>query len=213
MKRFFEDNSLSLAFWALFLASGIGQLLSGTALQLEHPAASSGGQTLLSFAGTSEFWFGVFSNWQAALLQLLVLVILTVFLRQRGASHSRKPKGEGGQAGEGHRRSFFGATESWAYRNSLSLALLGVFAVSFAGFLWSGFLDYDAARRRLGEDDMDFAHYLVSAKLWFSVFQTWQAEFFAMASFLLMSVFLRQEDSAESKPVSADDDETGEVNH
>jgi hypothetical protein len=53
---------------------------------------------------------------------------------------------------------------------------------------------------------------LISAKFWSSILQTWQAEYLAIALFVLLSVFLRQQDSAESKPVESSDATTGEAN-
>ncbi len=43
-------------------------------------------------------------------------------------------------------------------------------------------------------------------------FQTWQAEYLVIALYLVLSVFLRQQGSAESKPADASDGETGEHN-
>jgi hypothetical protein len=42
--------------------------------------------------------------------------------------------------------------------------------------------------------------------------QPGQAEYLAIAVFVVLSVFLRQEDSAESKPVEARNESTGEAN-
>jgi hypothetical protein len=42
--------------------------------------------------------------------------------------------------------------------------------------------------------------------------QTWQAEYLAIAVFVVLSIFLRQQDSAESKPVESRDQTTGEAN-
>lgn len=40
-------------------------------------------------------------------------------------------------------------------------------------------------------------------------FQTWQAEFMAIVVYVVLSIYLRQDRSPESKPVSAPDEETG----
>jgi hypothetical protein len=52
----------------------------------------------------------------------------------------------------------------------------------------------------------------VSAKLWSSTLETWEAEYGVIALYIVLSIFLRQEGSAESKPPEAGDDSTGEAN-
>ena len=44
---------------------------------------------------------------------------------------------------------------------------------------------------------------MLSAKFWSSTLKTWQAEYLAIALFVVLSPFLRQERSAESKPVES----------
>lgn len=51
-----------------------------------------------------------------------------------------------------------------------------------------------------------------SATFWFRTLQTWEAEFGVIAVFVVLSIFLQQEGSAESKPVESSDGETGETN-
>ncbi|MDB5197726.1 MAG: hypothetical protein JWP88_2097, partial [Flaviaesturariibacter sp.] len=52
--------------------------------------------------------------------------------------------------------------------------------------------------------------YLGNSRLWFESFQNWQSEFLSVFAIVVFSVFLRQEGSAQSKPVDAPDGETGE---
>jgi hypothetical protein len=211
MMRFLKNNGLSLAFFVLFLLCIIGQWATGYALQMEDAAGQSHSSGRFAYLLDPSFLKGVFGNWQAALLQLLALILLTVFLRQKGASHSRKPDDGSEDRGEA-RLHWFGPSLSWAYGNSLSLAFAGLFLLSFVGFFFAEANAYNAARQRVGEAPLTLGAFLFSADLWFMIFQTWQAEFFAMAMFLVLSVFLRQEGSAESKPVGAGDDETGKTN-
>lgn len=51
-----------------------------------------------------------------------------------------------------------------------------------------------------------FAH---STQFWTVTFSNWQAEFFAIFAYLILSIFLRQRDSPESKAENAPDSETG----
>lgn len=213
MARFLKDNGLTLAFFGLFLICIGGQAISGYALQAEDPAGQSRSSGLIAYLADPSFLKGVFSNWQAALLQLLVLIVFSVFLRQRGASHSRKPDDEAGARHPGPGApDQVGRPHSWTYANGLSLAFLALFLLAFAAFFFANAASYNADRSRRGEAALDLAQSLVSADLWFQTFQTWQAEFFAMGMFLLLSIYLRQDGSAESKRLTARNDETGAVN-
>ena len=48
------------------------------------PASARG-----SSFGTLEFWFQSFQNWQSEFLAVGAIVVLSVFLRQRGSSESK----------------------------------------------------------------------------------------------------------------------------
>ena len=54
-----------------------------------------------------------------------------------------------------------------------------------------------------------FGDFLSSAEFWFQSFQNWQSEFLAVLSIVVLSIFLRQDGSPESKEVTAADSETG----
>jgi len=58
-------------------------------------ALMHGGQTLstMGYIGTSTFWFESFQNWQSEFLAVGTLLLLSVYLRQRGSPES-KPIGE-----------------------------------------------------------------------------------------------------------------------
>ncbi|MEO6122538.1 MAG: DUF6766 family protein, partial [Ilumatobacteraceae bacterium] len=47
------------------------------------------------------------------------------------------------------------------------------------------------------------------SQFWFESLQNWQSEFLAVAAIVLLSIFLRQHGSPESKPVHAPNAETG----
>jgi hypothetical protein len=52
--------------------------------------------------------------------------------------------------------------------------------------------------------------YLGRSQMWFESLQNWQSEFLAVASIVLLSIFLRQHGSPESKPVHASMGATGD---
>jgi hypothetical protein len=84
------EHSLSLALASLFLFSWLGHALGGHAEynqeQLEH------GQPTVSFwefVSSSAFWFQSLQNWQSEFLAVGTLVVLGIFLRQRGSPESK----------------------------------------------------------------------------------------------------------------------------
>jgi hypothetical protein len=51
--------------------------------------------------------------------------------------------------------------------------------------------------------------YLGDPQFWFESFQNWQSEFLSTAVLVVLSIFLRQQNSPESKPVTAPHSQTG----
>jgi len=51
--------------------------------------------------------------------------------------------------------------------------------------------------------------YLVSGSFVEAIFENWQSEFLAVGTLILLSIYLRQRKSPESKPVSEPDRTTG----
>ncbi len=95
VKKFFADNGLSISLFSLFFVCLLAQGATGffayndTLKQAHLPPISWPG-----FLASGTFLDGVFSNWQAAILQLTVLIGFSSVLRQRGAAHSRKAEDE-----------------------------------------------------------------------------------------------------------------------
>jgi hypothetical protein len=44
---------------------------------------------MLEFMATQEFWFQSMQNWQSEFLAIAMMVILSVFLRQKGSPESK----------------------------------------------------------------------------------------------------------------------------
>ena len=61
-----------------------------------------------------------------------------------------------------------------------------------------------------GEVPVSTIAYLGDPQLWFESFQNWQSEFLSTAVLVLLSIFLRQRESPESKPVAAAHSHTGD---
>lgn len=209
LERLIRNDSMSIALFGMFLACAIGQGISGwTAYDVSLRQAHAAPIGLGAYLRTGNFLDGMFSNWQAAVLQLAVLVAFGSVLRQKGAAHSRK------EEKISHRRLNwkFGRRKNlsrWLYANSLSLALIAMFILAFLLHALFGEWKHneDQALRHLPSSS--FAAYVGSADFWFSVCQCWEAEFGAIGIYIVLSIFLRQEHSPESKSPEASNEQTG----
>jgi hypothetical protein len=96
------ENSLTLAFAALFLASFAMHAAGGLAeYNEERSAHGAPAVTLSAYVVSERFWFESFQNWQSEFLSLAAMVIATIHLRQRGSAESKAvhaPHSETGRA-------------------------------------------------------------------------------------------------------------------
>jgi hypothetical protein len=91
-RGFLRDNALSLGFGALFLATLLGQAVSGTAdYNAQQIANGLEPVSFLEYVTSSSFGVDVMENWQSEYLQFFLYVFATVWLIQRGSSESKKP--------------------------------------------------------------------------------------------------------------------------
>lgn len=204
-----KNDSLTIVLFALFAICIFAQSFAGWRLQngplAAHGLASVGYWHNLS---TGTFLEGLATNWQAAFLQLASLIVFSGFLYQRGAPHSRDPLKPKSKRTRNEEAARFG----WLYRNSLFLAFVVLFVLSLTLDVVVGDKAYNEERALAGQTSISIVTFLSSAKFWSSTLQTWQAEYLAIALFVLLSVFLRQQGSAESKPVESSNETTGEAN-
>ncbi|MEO6966168.1 MAG: DUF6766 family protein [Acidobacteriaceae bacterium] len=208
----FVENGLSIVLLTLFVGFLIAQSLAGVSLYNDTRTAHGLGQVgYWRYVRTGTFLQGVFSNWQAAILQLASLIIFGVYLHQRGAPHSRKP-GKFGHPKGSEKLPWRGSHLGWFRRNSLSFVFVALFVVAFILHLLSGAAAYNQELAYSHQVPLSVLAFFVSAKFWFTTFQTWQAEYMAIALYVLLSIFLRQEGSPESKPVGASNSDTGDPN-
>lgn len=206
--RFLRDHSLSIAMFAFFLICFWGHSIASWQLQNQqltgHGSAAIGfWQNFLSSSYLQE----LASNWQAAFLQLTSLIVFSVILYQRGAPHSRDPENQKSKRKEREEDARF----PWLYRNSLSVAFVLLFAITFVLHMVSGAFAYNEQLALQHQPSISFGAFLISAKFWSSTLETWQAEYLTIALFIVLSVFLRQQGSAESKPAESGNKETGKA--
>jgi hypothetical protein len=95
------------------------------------------------------------------------------------------------------------------YENSLTLAFLLLFLVSFLLHAYGGSRDYNLQQTAHGGPVISMWQFMSTAHFWFQSFQNWQSEFLGLASIVILTIFLRQRGSPQSKPVEAAHSETG----
>lgn len=84
------SHSLTLAFLLLFLVSFIAHAAGGASeYSQEQIAKGEPGVTMMQFLETSEFWFQSMQNWQSEFLAIAAMVLLAVWLRQKGSPESK----------------------------------------------------------------------------------------------------------------------------
>jgi hypothetical protein len=215
-RSFFYRNSLSLVILIIFIMLMIGQYVSGWKQYNEEMDEKGGSCIALSeYAGTAHFLEATFENWESEFLQMGMYVLFTIFLRQKGSAESKSLEGKE----EVDREPVARKNAPWSvkkggawlklYKNSLSLAFLILFIMSFVIHSYSSLTEYNDEQLLQGKPTESYLQYLGNSKLWFESLQNWQSEFIAVLSIVLLSIFLRQHGSPESKPVDAAHDEEG----
>jgi hypothetical protein len=88
--------------------------------------------------------------------------------------------------------------------NSLSIVVMAIFVACWIGQAVVGWRHDVDERRGHGEPAISLAAYLRSADFWEATAENWESEFLQMGAFVLLTVFLRQKGSPESKPPEGD---------
>ncbi|MFF0549687.1 DUF6766 family protein [Streptomyces sp. NPDC004311] len=218
---FWRDNSLTLAFGGAFLVVLACQAIAGRA-EFNEQLATDGLQqvTFVQYLASSDFAVDVTENWQSEFLQFFLYIFGTVYLLQRGSPESKELHKAGPESDRDQRMGEHVGKESprWAgtrdwrqalYSRSLGIVMALLFLLSWLAQSISGTAAYNAEQLRDLSEPVSWAAYLVSADFWSRTLQNWQSELLAVAAMAILSVYLRQRGSPESKPVGASHSATG----
>ena len=93
--------------------------------------------------------------------------------------------------------------------NSLSITMFGLFVVFVTAQSVAGLFDYNSTQMEHGRPPVGYVQYLRSGDFVEAVFENWQSEFLAIGAMVVLSIYLRQRGSPESKPVAAPHAKTG----
>ena len=218
MRRLWRENSLSMVMFGFFIAFLAGQSIAGhreyNQDQREHGEPVVG---YVEYLGSGHFVEAVFENWESEFLQMGSFVLFTIFLRQKGSPESKKLEGKepvDADPRDSRRRRSPGPVRRGGlalaiYENSLTIALFVLFLASLLLHAAGGVSEYNSEQLAHGGQTVSLLAYMGTSRFWFESFQNWQSEYLAVFALVVLSIFLRQRGSPESKPVDHPHDETG----
>ena len=221
MRRFLRENGLSVVWLGLFFMTLIfGQSVVGqreyNSDQREHGRPEV---TYAEYVVSPHFIEATMENWESEFLQMFLFVALTAFLYQKGSAESKKLDEEE-EVDRDPRRSKDKKDAPWPVRKggfvltlysySLSLAFLLLFLGSFFLHAAGGAREYNQEQAEHGSSErVTTLQYMATSRFWFESLQNWQSEFLAVGLMVVLSIWLRQRGSPESKPVDAPHSQTG----
>jgi hypothetical protein len=92
----------------------------------------------------------------------------------------------------------------WLRENGLSIVLFGLFGVFLVGQGLTGWRTYNAEQREHDEQKVGLEAYLTTRHFVEATFENWESEFLQTACYVLLTVWLVQKGSSESKPLGGD---------
>jgi hypothetical protein len=135
---FFYRNGLSIVLLLLMLLCWGGQFFTGwRTLNSELLENGKPALNLVSYLSSGHFIQATFENWESEFLQMMLYILLTVSLRQKGSSESKSLEGKEDVDRDpaAHRDAPWpvkkGGFVLMIYQNSLSIAFFILFAISF----------------------------------------------------------------------------------
>jgi hypothetical protein len=192
-----------LIFWS-------GQFITG--MKLVNAERKENGLpqfSTIEYSKSGHFIAATFENWESEFLQMAFYVFLTIYLRQKGSSESKSlyKKEEVDRDPKIHPNAPWPVKKGgiWLkiYSNSLTIALFSLFLFSFFMHFYGSLKNFNEQQAGNNLPLASASQYIGSSQFWFESFQNWQSEFLSVAAIVLLSIWLRQKGSPESKPVDA----------
>ncbi|GGK18416.1 hypothetical protein GCM10008955_09800 [Deinococcus malanensis] len=190
---------------SLFVLLWIGQALSGWAVHNQDmeelkQRALTFGQYLLP----AHFWSATTENWEGEFLLMAAFMVMTVYLKQRGTAESNPyPEEETEEQRQRARRDI--AVRGFWKRKTLTIVLLGLFLTSLLVHLNNSMRGFNHERLARGQDPLLLGEFLREPQFYFESAQNWQSEFLAVAAIMVLTIFLRQVGSSQSKALEDPD--------
>jgi hypothetical protein len=218
MKKFIKNNSLSLTFFFLFLITLIAQVIFGHQ-EYNKDLIEEGGSVVgfAEYLTSGHFVESTFENWESEFLQMGLFVLFTIFLKEKGSSESksfdeleevdREPDPKRKDAPWPVKK---GGWILGIYKYSLTIVLFLLFICSFLAHFYGSLKDQNVQNQLKGEPLEKASDYITDSRFWFESFQNYQSEFLSIYAIIVLSIYLRQQGSSQSKPVDAPHNQTGE---
>lgn len=216
MRKFLRNNGLSLALVALFLICFCGQFYAGMHKhnkdRKEHDKVPL---SAMQYAVSNEFLEASAENWESEFLQMLTFVLLTRLLFQKGSAESLDPEApeEDSPPPPAEKPPWpvrRGGLYLKLYEHSLSITFFLLFIASVALHAIGGVGEYNEEQFDHGQGkQLTALEYLGTSTFWFESLQNWQSEFLALFAMVVLSIWLREKQSPESKQVCDPHDKTG----
>ncbi|MEU7928447.1 DUF6766 family protein [Micromonospora sp. NPDC049801] len=213
MRRFLYENSLGLVFGLLFLIALVGQAFAGHA-DFNQQQLSEGLRpiSLGRYLTSASFAVDVTENWQSEYLQFFLYILLTVWLLQKGSPESEELDKAGRESDEEQMVGAHAPAPTWArvgglrralFSRSLGLVLGAIFMLSWLAQSVTGVAAYNEHQLGNLQDPVSWGQYLLRPDFWNRTLENWQSELLAVSSMVVLSIYLRQRGSSQSKPVGA----------
>jgi hypothetical protein len=213
--RFLRHNGLSLFFLVIFLATLVGQALVGHA-DFNHQQFAHNGDpiSLWRYVASSSFGVDVMENWQSEYLQFTLYIYATVWFVQRGSPESKpvddvglesaKKQKVGAHADAGSPKwARVGGLRTALFSRSLVIVMTTFWVLSWLAQSITGRIAFNADQFDHHLAALSWTQYVLTPDFWNRTLQNWQSEFLAVGSMAVLSIYLRQRGSPESKPVGA----------
>ena len=91
--------------------------------------------------------------------------------------------------------------------NSLSIVISALFLLCLVGHSVAGWKTYNEEQQEHGKQAVTYGEFLRTNEFGETVFENWESEFLQMGAYVLLTVFLRQKGSPESKKLEGDEEE------
>ncbi|HLP04988.1 MAG TPA: DUF6766 family protein [Paludibacter sp.] len=85
------------------------------------------------------------------------------------------------------------------YRNSLSIVMVAFMLAFWSGQFFSGMSTYNKEQKEKGHPELTAGEYSRSGHFIQATFENWESEFLQMTFYVLLTIYLRQKGSSESK--------------
>lgn len=87
----------------------------------------------------------------------------------------------------------------WLHDRSLTLTTIALFVACAAGQVWAGWADHNDTLSQHGRATLSLSQYVTQGHMWEALFENWESEFLQMSAFVVLTAYLYQAGSPESR--------------